>query len=116
MSLVRPIRKSIRSLVSCRATIMFVAALSVLWARNTPPRLPHSPLNLAVHLLADQDHRQCFDQEDSQWATPPSTLPPIPLPLVFFGSIHNAAALIEFVNDGLPYNRPPPVSSFSFLA
>lgn len=110
MALVRPIRKGLRSLVSCRAAVMCVAALSIFWARSAPPSLPHSPLSLAFHVVADHDHRQCFAQEDAQWATSPSNPPATPPPVISASSIHTAEPFIEFVTDGWHYNRPPPIS------
>jgi len=109
MSPFRRIRTSSHSSISYRAAIMCIAALSVLWARSAPPDLPHSSLGLAFHSFGDHDHRQCFDHETAQWATPPSspltTLPPV----ASSHSIHTADILVEFVADGWHYNRPPPV-------
>lgn len=110
MSLVRPTRESIRGAMSYRALVMCVAALSLLWARSAPPNLPHGPLNLAFHSLADHDHRPCFDHEDPQWVTAPCTPLAAPPLVVSSCSIHASATLIEFVTDGWHYNRPPPVS------
>lgn len=104
------IRKSIRGLISCRAAIICVAALSVLWARNVPPPLPNSSLNLVFHSFADHDQRQCFDHEGSQWATAPSTPLATPPPVISFSLIHTAETVVEFVADGWHYNRPPPIS------
>jgi hypothetical protein len=110
MSLVRPIRKSSRGLVSYRVLIMCVAALSLLLARSAPPSLPHISLSLAVNSQADHDHRQCFDHEDSQWATSPRTSLTTPPPVV---SPHPTASVepsVAIVTDGWHYNRPPPIS------
>ena len=110
MSLVRPIRKSICGFVSYRAAIMCVAALSLLWARSAPPSLPHSSVSLAFQSIADHDHRQCFDHEGSQFATPPSTPLATPPPVVSSPPTHTAETVVEFVTDGWHYNRPPPIS------
>jgi hypothetical protein len=110
MSLVRPIRKSSRGLVSYRVLIMCVAALSLLLARSAPPSLPHISLSLAVNSQADHDHRQCFDHEDSQWATSPRTSLTTPPPVVSPHPTPTAEPFVEIVTGGWHYNRPPPIS------
>ena len=110
MSLVRPIRKSSRGLVSFRVLIMCVAALSLLLVRIVPPSLPHISTGLAVNSQADHGHRPCFDNEDSQWVTTPSIALNTPPPVV---SPHPTASVepsVAVVTDGWHYNRPPPIS------
>src|ERR1019366_5351831 len=107
MSLVRPLRKSICGLVSYRAAIMCVAALSVLLARSAPPNLPHICLDSAVPSLADHDHRQCFDHEGFQTGTSPSATLLTPLPVASPHLITTAAPVVEIVRDGWHFNRPP---------
>jgi hypothetical protein len=118
MSLIRPIRKGIGGLVSYRTVVMCVAALSILLARSAPPSFPHisSPsfqltsLSLAFDTHSTSDHRRCFDREDPQGVTSASTTPSTP-PLVFFPPpAPTSDPLLEFVTDGLHYNRPPPIS------
>jgi hypothetical protein len=108
MSLVRPIRKSSRGLVSYRALIMCVAALSLLLARSAPPSLPHISTGLAVNSQADHDHRLCFDHEDTQWA--PSPCVPLTPPVVSHHLTPIAETFVENATDGLHHNRPPPIS------
>jgi len=108
MSLVRPLRKSICGLVSYRAAMMCVAALSVLFARSAPPNLPHIYLDSAVHSLTDHDHRQCFDHEGFQWGTSPSATLLTPPPVESLRLIPPPAPVVEIVRDGWHYNRPPP--------
>jgi len=110
MSLVRPIRKSSRGLVSYRVLIMCVAALSLLLARSAPPSLPHISLSLAVNSQADHDHRQCFDHQDFQWGTSPSIAQTAPPPVASPQLTAAAAPFVEIVMDGWHYNRPPPIS------
>lgn len=88
---------------------MCVAALSVLCARFAPPNLPHDPLKLTFHSLADHDVRQCFDHEDPVWTAAPSPPQDAP-PLIVSTRLTRAAdVLVEFVADGWHYNRPPPL-------
>jgi hypothetical protein len=110
MSLVRPIRKSSRGLVSYRVLIVCVASLSLLSVRIAPPSLPHVSTGLAVNSQADHDHRLCFDHEDSPWATAPGTAPNTPPPVVSLHLTLTAEAFVDNVTDGLHYNRPPPIS------
>jgi hypothetical protein len=106
---IRRIPKNVCGLISRRAAIVCLAALSILWTRSTPPSLPHSFLRPAFHSLAHHDHRQCFDHEDSQWATAPGT--PLGSPPLVTSSHTLCAAdtLFEFVTEGWHYNRPPPI-------
>jgi hypothetical protein len=110
MSLVRPIRKSSRGLVSYRVLIVCVAALSLLLARSAPPSLPHISTGLAVNSQADHDHRLSFDHEDSQWATTPSIALNAPPPVVSPHPTHSVEPSFEIVKEGWHYNRPPPIS------
>jgi hypothetical protein len=110
MSLVRPIRKSSRGLVSYRVLIMCIAALSLLSVRIAPPSLPHISTGLAVNSLADHDHRLCFDHEDSQCATTPSITLNTPPPVVSPYPTHSVEPSFEIVKEGWHYNRPPPIS------
>lgn len=110
MSLVGPIRKRCRSLVSYRAGIMCVATLTILLARSAPPSFPNISLSLDVTSHADHDHRQCFDHEDPQWAISPSASLTIPPPVVSAHPAPTDKPLVEVVTDGLHYNRPPPIS------
>ena len=110
MSLVGPIRKSSRGLVSYRALIMCVAALSLLSVRIAPPSLPHISTGLAVNSPADHDHRLSFDHEDSQWATTPSIALNAPPPVVSPHPIDSVEPAFEIVKEGWHYNRPPPIS------
>lgn len=110
MALIRLLRKSNCGLVSYRAAIMCVAALSVLLARSAPPSLPHFYLGSAVHSLAEHDHRLCFDHEGFQWGTSPSTTLTTPPPVASPHLITTAAPFVEIVRDGWHFNRPPPIS------
>ena len=110
MSLIRPIRKSSRGLVSYRVLIMCVAALSLLLARSAPPSLPHISLSLAVNSQADHDHRQCFDHEGFQWETSLTATLIAPPPVASHHLISTVAPSAEIVMDGWHYNRPPPIS------
>jgi hypothetical protein len=110
MSLVRLIRKSKCGLVSFRAAVMCVAAFSLLWARVTPPGLPHTSLSLSFSSHAAHDQRQCFDHEDVQWTTSASAPLAVPPPVVSLGPIHSAEPFVEIATDGWHYNRPPPIS------
>jgi hypothetical protein len=110
MSLVRPIRKSSRALVSHRVLIMCVAALSLLSVRIAPPSLPHISTGLTVNSPADHYHRLCFDHEDSQWATCPSTLLTAPQRVVSPHLTPSVESSFETVKEGWHYNRPPPIS------
>jgi hypothetical protein len=110
MSLVRPIRKSSRGLVSYRVLIMCVAALSLLSVRIAPPSLPHVSTGLAVNSQADHGHRPCFDHEDSQWATTPSIALNAPPPVVSSHPTLSVEPSVAIVTDGWHYNRPPPIS------
>jgi hypothetical protein len=110
MSLVRPIRKSSRGLVSCRVLIMCVAALSLLSVRIAPPSLPHISTGLAVNAQAAHDHRLCFDHEDSQWATTPRIALNTPPRVVSPHPTHGVEPSFEIVKEGWHYNRPPPIS------
>jgi hypothetical protein len=109
MSLVRPIRKSSRGLVSFRV-LMCVAALSLLLVRIAPPSLPNISTGLAVNSQADHGHRPCFDHEDPQWATTPSIELNTPLPVVSPRPIASVEPSVAIVTDGWHYNRPPPIS------
>ena len=109
MSLVRPLRKSSRGLVSYRVLIMCIAALSLLSVRIAPPSLPHISTGLAVNSPADHDHRLCFDHEDSQWATCPSILLTTPTPVVSPHPVSSVEPSLAIVTDGWHYNRPPPI-------
>jgi hypothetical protein len=109
MSLLRPIWKSSRGLVSYRVLIMCIAALSLLSVRIAPPGLPHISTGLAVNSLADHDHRLCFDHEDSQWATCLSILLTTPPPVVSPYPTHCVEPSFEIVKEGWHYNRPPPI-------
>jgi hypothetical protein len=110
MSLVRPIRKSSRGLVSYRVLIMCIAALSLLSVRIAPPSLPHISTGLAVNSQADHNHRLSFDHEDSQWAICPSALLTIPPPVVALHLTSSVEPSFEIVKEGWHYNRPPPIS------
>ena len=110
MSLVRPIRKSSRGLVSYRVLIMCVAALSLLSVRIAPPSLPHISTGLTVNSPAGHDHRLCFEHEDSQWATTPSIALNAPPPAVSPHSTDSVEPSFEIVKEGWYYNRPPPIS------
>jgi hypothetical protein len=118
MSLIRPTRKGISGLVSYRAVVMCVAALSIFLARSAPPSFPRiSPpsfrltsLSLAFGSHSTSDHRRCFDREDPQGVTSASTSPSTPPPVFFPPPAPTSDPLLEFVTDGLHYNRPPPVS------
>jgi hypothetical protein len=110
MSLVRSIRKSSRGVVSYRALVMCVSALSLLSVRIAPPSLPHISTGLAVNSQADHDHRLCFDHEDSQWAATPSIAPNAPPQVVSPHPTHSVEPSFEIVKEGWHYNRPPPIS------
>jgi hypothetical protein len=110
MSLVRPIRKGSRGLVSYRVLIMCIAALSLLSVRIAPPALPHISTGLAVNSPANHDHRLCFDHEDSQWATCPSVLLVTPPPAVALHLTQSVKPSFEIMKEGWHYNRPPPIS------
>ena len=110
MSLVRPIWKSSRGLVSYRVLIMCIAALSLLSVRIAPPSLPHISTGLAVYSPADHDHRLCFDHEDSPCATTPSAALNTPPPVVSLHPILSDEPSVAIVTDGWHYNRPPPLS------
>jgi hypothetical protein len=109
MSLVRPIPESSRGLVSYHVLIMCIAALSLLSVRIAPPSLPSISTGLAVNSQADHGHRPCFDHEDSQWATCPSTLPITPPPVFSPHPAPSRERSFEIVKDGWHYNRPPPI-------
>ena len=108
MSLVRPIRKSSRGLVSFRV-LMCVAALSLLLVRIVPPSLPNISTGLAVNSQADHGHRPCFDHEDSQWATTATFALNTPPPVVSLHPIPSDEPSVAIVTDGWHYNRPPPI-------
>ncbi len=110
MSLVRIFRKSNRGLAFYRAAIMCVAALSILLARSAPPSLPHLYFDGTANSLADHDHRQCFDHQDSQWGTSPGTAQIAPPPVASPRLTTAAAPFVEIVMDGWHFNRPPPIS------
>jgi hypothetical protein len=110
MSLVQPIWKSSRGLVSYRVLIMCIAALSLLSMRISPPSFPHISTGLAVNSLADQDHRLCFDHEDSQWGTTLSIALNAPPPVVSSHPTPSVEPSVAIVTDGWHYNRPPPIS------
>jgi hypothetical protein len=110
MSLVRPIRKSSRGLVSYRVLIMCIAALSLLSVRIAPPSIPHISTGLAVNSAGDHDHRLCFDHEDSQGATTPSIALNTPPPVVSPHSTASVEPSVAIATDGWHYNRPPPIS------
>jgi hypothetical protein len=110
MSLVRPIRKSSRGLVSYRVLIMCIAALSLLSVRIAPPSLPHISTGLAVNSAGNHDHRLCFDHEDSQWSICPSILLATPPPVVSLHPTQSVEPSFEIVKEGWHYNRPPPIS------
>lgn len=82
----------------------------MLGARVTPPSLPHSPLSPPSYFFADHDQRQCFDHEDSQWATAPSASLTIPLLVASSNLTYVSEHFVEIVTDGWHYNRPPPIS------
>jgi hypothetical protein len=110
MTLDRIFRKSSRGLVSYRAAIMCVAALSVLLARSAPPSLPHLYFGGTVNSLADHDPRQCFDHQDFQWGTYPDTAQTTPPPVAAPNLTTADAPFVEIVMDGWHFNRPPPIS------
>ena len=110
MSLIRLIRKSCRGLVSYRVLIMCVAALSLLLVRIVPPSLSQISTGLTVNSQADHGHRQCFDHEDSQWATTPSIALNTPPPVVSPHPTPSVEPSVAIVRDGWHYNRPPPIS------
>ena len=103
------ISKSVFGPVSFRAVIMCVAALGMLWVRSVPVALPHSSRSIAFHSSVNHGHRQCFDHEDSQWASPPASPRTAPPPAVSSRATYAAGVLVEFVTDGWHYNRPPPI-------
>ena len=109
MSLVRPIRKSSRGLVSYRVLIICIAALSLLSVRIAPPSLPHISSGLAVNSAEDHDHRLCFVHEDSQWATTATFALNTPPPVVSLHPIPSDEPSVAIVTDGWHYNRPPPI-------
>lgn len=102
--------RSVYGLITYRAAIMCVAALSMLWARSAPTHFAHSSRSLTFHTAADHDHRQCFDHEDSQLASAPSGPRIAPPPAVSSHAIYALATFVEFENDGWHYNRPPPIN------
>jgi hypothetical protein len=101
---------SLCSLITYRAAIMCVAALSMLWARSAPTHFAYSSHSLTFQTAADHDHRQCFDHEDSQLASAPSGPQIFSPPAVSSRAIYAAASFVEFENDGWHYNRPPPIN------
>ena len=96
-------------MVSYRAAVMCLVAISVLATRNVPATFPHGSRSASFHSLADHDHRSCFDHENSEWATAPENPLTTP-PVVSSPLMQPADALAEFVTDGWHYNRPPPLS------
>jgi hypothetical protein len=64
----------------------------------------------AVDAHTDHDHRQCFDREDSQWVTSPSTTLATPPPVFSPCPTHTAEPVVEIAIDGLHNKRPPPIS------
>jgi len=112
MSLVRPIRKSSRGLISYRVLIMCIAALSLLSVRIAPPSLPHMSTGLAATSAADHDHRLFFDHEDSQWATTPSIAVNAPPPVVSRHPTPSVEPSLEIVKEGSA-QAPQPVCSFA---
>ena len=117
MLLVRRLRKSTGSLVSCRIALICVTALGILLARSAPliPRIS-SPsfrdisLSLALHSHLNSERRQCFDREDSPGATSLTATLIAPPPVFSLSPTPTPEFLSEIVTDGLHYNRPPPVS------
>jgi hypothetical protein len=109
VSSIEHIRKNIRGLISCRAGIMCLAALSLLWARNIPPTIGFTSSCAAFQSLADHDHRPCFDHEDPQWPAAMSAALATPWLTVSSRSSHPVETPVGFVTDGWHYNRPPPI-------
>jgi hypothetical protein len=110
MPLVRPIRKSKCGLGSYRAAIMCVVALTILLVRSSPPGFLHNSDRSTINSQAIHDHRQCFDHEDSLWATSPGAALAGPLPVLSANPTVVNEFVVELVTDGLHYNRPPPIS------
>jgi len=107
LSLSRRIRKVTHSSISYRAAVLCLAALSVSWARYVPPSVSYSSPNSAFHTIWDHDRHLCFDHEDPQWPTAPSTALSTLSPIVSSQPIRNAEPPVEFMTDG-HYDRPPP--------
>jgi hypothetical protein len=97
-----------RRLFSYRETILLIVVLSMSVVQNIPTRFNHnlSGLDARTHT----HHRQCFDHEDSLCLPCPSSILATVLPFVSRDATPNAELLVEILTDGLPYNRPPPVS------
>ena len=110
MGLIRTARKSKRGFDFYRAAVMCVVVVSVLWARITPPSLPHSYSSSSFHSLADHDHRQSFAHEDSPWTIAPGSMSGTPIAITSPAPISAATHFVEIVTDGWHYNRPPPLS------
>jgi hypothetical protein len=85
------------------------AALSILLARNAPPRIVQIFSSPAAISLADHEHRLCFGHEGLKGVdfvttsfSPPTAASP--------HLIDTACRVFEVVPDGWHYNRPPPIS------
>jgi hypothetical protein len=102
--------KSDGSFVSFRAEVLCLAIFALLLARVAAPHFPHTFSQTAVRSLADHDHIQLLDHENSEWvssATVPQLNPP---PLISTHLLSSSDPVIEFLADGSQYDRPPPLS------
>jgi hypothetical protein len=91
------------------AEVIWVAIVGVLLARISPPQVPYSSLQSVISSICDPEHRQCFDHEDSNWASLPNTPRLKPPPLWSPRLPSRSARVMNCLADGSHYDRSPPI-------
>lgn len=107
------LRRLYRSVAGHRGALVCAVVLTAFLARGTPLNLLPGPHGAAAHFLANQNHRPCFDHNDSQWLGCPSVPPSVPLLTVSSCPVFYSSPYLESVVDGWHRDRSPPLSSRS---
>jgi len=110
MPMVRYLREKGCGLFSSWGTIVLIAALGIGILQNAPPSFNHNLSGLDARTHTDHHRRQYFDHEDSPSLACSGSVIATVLPFVSQHTTRGPELLVEFLTDGLPYNRPPPIS------
>jgi hypothetical protein len=103
----RPTSDRSLKLISRRKVIFCVAAIALL-ARYSPPSLSPLHIRLAVRSHTSSAYGQYFDHDDSQWVSPVTAVLLTALPSATPKFTHRSEPLVEIMENGWHYNRPPP--------
>jgi len=110
MSLKVIFRRSYRDVARHRGAFVCLVVLIALFARGTPLNILPGPHGSAAHSLASQNHRPCFDHNDSQWLGCPPAPPGDPLLAASSCSVSAAQPFVGSVVEGWHRDRSPPLS------